>query len=227
MDTNPPFEEPSSRLKLMYSLPLTGSEARILVIGTDELVECLRMASVEYAVSEPSAAAVTSCAGRFDAVFLPLSLKSNAADQVGIRPRDDPRPLIAAVFQRLRPGGVIVGHIDNLASLPSLVALVRGSFDLRCVLGWRCTGRVGGIFDLLRRAGFSTVDCFYVEPFVASPMTLVSTHRGASRLHFLKSLRRVRSQYSRLGYLLRVLLAHAGAGGGLQAHLFFWARRPC
>ena len=223
MDSRPPFASGAQRLRLLYTLPLTGRESAILVIGSAADADAVFDRTAPHAkvdIVSPGSRVATSA---FDVVALPGCLTDGGRQAV---PSESPEQLLQAAYSALRPGGVVIGHLDHLLSAHA----VRQALQGRGLDAWyRCrnlasAGRCGRI---LVRAGFAAPQCFYVEPRIAAPMAIVPVHPQAARSHFLRVIRRARGQYSLPGYVLRMALAGLRLGGALQPHLFFWARRPC
>lgn len=226
MDSGPPFAADDARLGLLYRLPLTGSERDILVIALDAETAAVigrAQAGLELhrvAPGEPAPAKA------FDVVVLPGSLTA-AAGEAGPPPTRPPATLLAEAFAAVRPGGVVVGHLDHLSALRTLGRLLRERGLVRRWMAHRGVISGRGCRQSLLRCGFVEPECFYVEPRIGSPLALVPIHRQAARLHFLRAVRRTRREYHPAGYALRLAMAAMGLGGLLQPHLFFWARRPC
>lgn len=227
MDSRPPFATGAQRLRLLYQLPLTGLESRILVIGSRSEAEAafgvaLERSSVE--VAEPGTLIVSS---GFDAVALPGSLVRSGATAGHQVTAGSPERLLRLAFSSLRPGGIVVGHLDHLLSVHGLRRAVQGQVELASWL--RCRGLLSGprCQKTLGRLGFVGAECFFVEPRIESPMAVVAVHPLTAKTHFLRAIRRTRGQYSFAGYFARMMLAGLRLGGALQPHLFFWAKRPC
>ena len=227
VDSRPPFATGAQRLRLLYRLPLTGQEVRILVIGSRTQAEtafgeALPHASIE--VAEPGSPVGSS---GFDAVALPGSLVSGKAAADRQQPAVSPEQMLQVAYSALRPGGIVLGHLDHLLSAHGLRRALQGRSTL---VSWlRCRGVASGprCQRTLSRLGFVGAECFFVEPQIEAPMAVISVHSLAAKSHFLKAIRRTRAQYSATGYLVRMTLATLRLGGALQPHLFFWAKRPC
>lgn len=226
MDASPPFAADADRLRLLYRLPLAGGEQRILVFGPDTIAEHLLdedASRVEVVLTD----GIAALDGRpFDAVILPIQLLTHG-DSIGLRADRPLAGLLAQAYQALRPGGVLIGHVDHVLSLAAARSAIQGRVSWS---GWRSWGMAWtgtGCNRALRAAGFELPECYYVEPRITAPMSLVPLPWRPARAHFLRAIRRTHEYYSRPGYLLRLMLAHLGLGGLLQPHLFFWARRPC
>ncbi len=206
---------------------MSGSEARILVVGTRvEARRVLNSAGCKAQVEVSSEIGVPAGAG-FDAVLLPLALLGERAEGVGTVPSQALASLVREAHAALRPGGVVVGHFENLVSLATLRTAARGQVSWRTWRVWRGTITTNACLRALTAAGFAATECFYVEPRISAPMSLVPRSWWPARTHFLRAVRRSRSSYGRAGYLARLALAAVGFGGLLQPHLFFWARRAC
>lgn len=227
MDLRPPFATGAERLRLLYRLPLTGRESRILVIGTATEAASAFDPGTRSAVIEVVVPGEPVRSSAFDVVALPGALAAGNADPLPRLAPVAPERLLALAYSALRPGGIVIGHLDHLLSVHGLRGVLRGRVGLGPWLrGWpiitgpRCQ-------DALVKSGFEAPECFYVEPQIAAPMAIVPVHPVAARSHFLRAIRRTRGQYSPPGYALRLALAGVRLGGALQPHLFFWARRPC
>jgi SAM-dependent methyltransferase len=220
VDARLPFAEGEARLRLLYQLPLSGTERHWLVLGDASAARQavgLRQDAPPLSAWAPDAAA--PAAGPFDVVALPGTLLAPAPVP--------PEARLRQVLDVLVPGGVVVGHVDHLLSLHGLAGALRGA-------GWH--GRWAELRAFasarrcelsLRRCGFTEAECFHVEPHIEAPMALVPSDRRAARSHFVRTVHRNRPLYGSAGFTLRLLLAQAGLGGALQPQLFFWARKPC
>ena len=227
MDSRPPFATGAERLRLLYKLPLTGQESRILVIGSAADADAVFDRGTQRAEIEVVAPATPMASSAFDVVALPGALTCYGVDDGLRRPPVAPHHLLRLAYAALRPGGTVIGHLDHLQSLHGLKHVLQGRLGIASSLGgWRI-GSGAGCRSALFRSGFVGAECFYVEPRIAAPMAVVPVHPLAARSHFLRAIRRTRAQYSAAGYVLRLALAGVRLGGALQPHLFFWARRPC
>jgi hypothetical protein len=229
VDSRPPFATSTERLRLLYRLPLTGRETRILVIGSQAEADAVFDPASQHTTVDAIQAGATTTLSNYDVVALPGSLLRINSESGGVvqARSGPPEQLLRLAYSVLRPGGIVVGHLDHLLSAHGLRQTVFGRIGIgswvRCrplISAPRCLGT-------LMRMGFEGSECFYVEPQIAAPMTVVPIHPLAARSHFLRAIRRTRDQYSLPGFVLRMALAHVRLGGALQPHLFFWARRPC
>lgn len=227
MSSKPPYAADAARFRLLYRLPLSSTVRRILVIGSDSDADAAfdrASHEIEIEVVEPFASIADST---FDVVALPDCLPAGCANRQ-VRAASKPSEgLLPTAYAALRPGGVVVGHLDHLASTYGLKQLLGGKYRggtwsgaLSLMTGSACR-------RTLTNAGFVEPECFYVEPRISAPMVLVPIHARAARRHFLRAIRRTRSHHTMPGHLLRMALAGLGYGGLLQPNLFFWARRPC
>ena len=164
-----------------------------------------------------------SAEGLFEAVLLPGTLTSFAAGTSQM----PARRLVALAHALLKPGGILVGHLDHFVAPRNLLAWMMGQQSLRRAQAWRGFETTGRCVKSLQSAGFDDVECYYVEPNASDPMALVSSDVRAAKTHFVRTVRRNRPLYSPVGYFVRASLAQAGLGGLLQSHLFLWARKPC
>lgn len=221
MEDRLPFATGEARLQLLYELPLTGDERRVLVIGTGSGVSTALSAERQARLStlRMSPADDAPAAGEFDAVLMPGSLFDN--------PEDSAEALLGRTLRALVPGGVVVGHCTNLLSVRALFSACRSGALFSTLRERRQAGDPARLERTLQSLGFVGAECFHVEPHIGSPMALIPAEPHASRSHFVRTVRRNRPLYGRLGYALRLALAQAGLGGMLQPHLFFWARKPC
>ena len=222
MEARLPFASGEARLQLLYELPLTGEERRVLVIGPQQSLPMAlsaeqqrRLSTVRFLHTADDA----PDAGVFDAVLVPGSL---------LQSRDDTAAtLLSRALRALCPGGVVVGHCENLLSVRELGSACRSRTLLANARNRSEAGSAARLEQTLRALGFVDAECFHVEPHIASPMALIPTEPRASRGHFVRTVRRNRPLYGSLGFGLRLAVAQAGLGGILQPHLFFWARKPC
>lgn len=227
MDANPPFAADAERLRLLYRLPLTGEERRILLIGTRELAAQLfppMQTGVEVVVRDGR---LQPGDGLFDAIVLPLQLLGDSLDGVG-RPIDRPLPaLLSELCRSMRPGGLIVGHLEQVVSIATARTALRRRISWSRWRCWRGAWTGEGCLRSMKAAGLEAAECYYVEPRITAPMSIVPLAWLPARAHFLRAIMRTHEHYTLPGYLMRLLLAYLGLGGLLQPHLFFWARRPC
>jgi len=224
VDSRPPFATGEQRLRLLYRLPLSDGDNRILVVGSGADADSVFDPTVSQAKVDVIAPGNPLVASGFDVVALPGCLTRGGEAHSAPVP---PERLLELAFSALRPGGLVVGHLDHLLSVHGLRRMRQGPFAIGT--WFRCRGLVSGrkCREALVQAGFAELDCFYVEPRIEAPMALIPVHPQAATRHFLSAIRRTRGQYSALGFGLRMALARARLGGILQPHLLFWARRPC
>ena len=222
MEDRLPFASGAARLWLLYALPMTGEERRIQVVGAAKSVALAlppeREGSVDVLrLKAPDDPLVE--AGDCDAVLVPGTLFLGSANSAAA--------LLRNAYLALAPGGVLVGHCENLWSVHQLRAALRRPKETVCWANWRAAGSANLLQKTLTRLGYADAESFYVEPQITSPMALIPAERRASRSHFIRTVWRNRPLYGKLGFALRLALAHAHLGGSLQPHLFFWARKPC
>lgn len=227
MDTSPPFAADAERLRLLYTLALSGTESRILVVGSRADASRVLNSTALGARVDVSDEVGLPDGAAFDAVLLPLALLGERAEGVGAVPTQAWSALVRQAHATLRPGGVLVGHFENLVSLATLRTAGRGQVSWRTWPVWRGTITTAACLRALNAAGFEATECYYVEPRISAPMSLVPRSWWPARAHFLRAVHRSRASYGRTGYLARLALAAAGFGGLLQPHLFFWTRRAC
>lgn len=211
------------RLRLLYRLPLTGAERAVLALhdGVGEgpdwpglPVESLALARF---LAEPDRES------QYDAVFLPGITGRPHADQ----PARTARQLIETAARALKPGGMLVAHLDHGVAPRQLWRGLKhgqGLAWLRRLAGFETAARCTAS---LRAFGFTDAECYYIEPHADDPGALISSQPQAAKAHFVRTVRRNRPLYSRGGYGVRALCAHIGLGGLLQPHLFLWARKRC
>ena len=226
MDSRLPFALGEDRLRLLYRLPLSGKEESILVLSADPADD----PSIGWSDQRVESGTVTQLLGtrerpakRFDALALPGTLTSSACGPSAASARD----VASLAYALLKPGGVLVGHLDNVLAPRNLKRWLTGKHPWHRVRACRGFETASCCIASLHAIGFRTAECFYVEPHIGDPMALVSSEPGSARVHFVRTVRRNSPLYSRAGYLLRASLAQARLGGLLQSHLFFWARKPC
>jgi hypothetical protein len=212
---------------LLYALALSGTAPRILVVGSRNEAELLLNDEAFSARVDVSSEIGVPSDAAFDAVLLPLSVLGKRSESIGMVPRQPWPVLVQEAYAALRPGGVLVGHLEHLASLATLRAALRGQISGHALPMWRGALTIGSQLRALRDVGFGGIECFYVEPRISAPMSLVPRSWWAARTHFLRAVRRSRASYSLPGYLVRLALAAAGLGGLFQPHIFVWTRRPC
>lgn len=226
-DASPPFAADDDRLRLVYALPLLGTERRVLVFGSPDDVDPLLRCVPPGATTEVGHDLEQIGEACFDAVLLPLALFGARAQGLGSAPPEALPRLLRRVHQSLRPGGILVGHVENVLSIATVRTVVRGNVQWTSWLRCRGAWSAGSCLSMLGAAGFEAPECYFVEPRILAPMTLVPFAGRPARAHFTRAIRRTRSSYTAAGYLIRLMVAWAGLGGSLQPHLFFWARRPC
>lgn len=229
MDSRPPFATGGERLRLLYRLPLTGRESRILVMGSQAEADAVFDRDSQHTTIDAIQPDARTALSDYDVVALPGSLLRIDSDS-GCIVHGLPGPpehLLRLAYSALRPGGTVVGHLDHLLSAHGLGQALRGCIGIGSWI--RCRPLISGpkCLETLMRLGFEGSECFYVEPQIAAPMTAVPVHPLAARSHFIRAIRRTRDQYSLPGFVLRMALARVRLGGALQPHLFFWAQRPC
>lgn len=222
MEERLPFASGAARLWLLYALPMTGEERRIQVAGAAKSVALALPPQREGTVDVLHLKAPDDSlleAGDCDAVLVPGTLFQGSAKSA--------EALLQSAFLALAPGGVLVGHCENLLSVHQLRAALRRPKDAVHWANWRAAGSANLLRKTLTRLGYVDAEAFYVEPQIMSPMALIPADPHASQSHFVRTVWRNRSLYGQLGFALRLTLAHAHLGGSLQPHLFFWARKPC
>lgn len=132
------------------------------------------------------------------------------------------KELLAVAYTLLRPGGWVIGQIEQAVTLRGLA---RG----QC---WRALfhashfGRPRGCRERLLAAGFAEPAVWYVHPNIRAPMGLIPA-TPAGNLVFARAAWAGRGHHRWVGFLSRLVVAHSGLGGLQQEHLFFWAQRPC
>ncbi|MCA0240635.1 MAG: hypothetical protein LCI02_07210 [Proteobacteria bacterium] len=221
MDVQFPYADGGSRRRLLYRLPSTPAPRRLLIVCTD--AEQARIGDdwgAPVQVLAPSALAAERQQGpaRFDAVALPALLDRPSAVDTG--------ELLASVRYLLAPAGVVVGHVAHALALRSMASPRGMAGALAALLQPQAIDRAGGCRRRLLGAGFVAPQCFYVQPAIEDPMGLIPAQGPAARAHFVQSVRSTRELHHVLGHVPRLLMAHGGLGGMMQAQLFFWARRP-
>ena len=226
MSSRLPFALGEDRLRLLYRLPLSGAENSILVLNAAGTSSGRLFSNDVRFVTRDSGQLVgaeSSAASAFDAVLLPGTLTSPASASSGMTARR----LIALAHSALKPGGVLVGHLDHVLAPRNVLAWTVGKQALKRAQAWRGFETARRCVNSLHTVGFNDAECYYVEPNIGDPMALISSDVHAASTHFVRTVRRNRPLYSPVGYLVRASLAQAGLGGLLQSHLFLWARKPC
>jgi hypothetical protein len=227
MDVEYPYADGLSRQQLLYRLPSAPQPRRLLLVSDaadSDLIGCSWRASVTVLPSSELGAALTHGEARFEAVAMPWVLGSKTVSG-GRHP--DSSLLLRSAHRLLVPGGVVVGHLENIRTLRRL-ASVRGLGQVIGAAAHRgAISSASGCIDALGRAGFIAPECYYVQPGIESPMGLIPCEPTPARAHFLRSIRSAQGNYSRPAYAGRLLVAFLGLGGMLQPELFFWARKPC
>lgn len=227
MDVEYPYADGLSRRQLLYRLPSTPLPRRLLLVSDDadsDLIGGGWAGPVTVVTGAGLDAAIAEGDARFDAVALPWVLGSHAPS------RRFPRggiPLLCAAHRALVPGGIVVGHVENILTLRRLVS-VRGWGEIMGAMVRRgAISSASGCKASLLRAGFTEPECYCVQPSIESPMGLIPCDPVPARAHFLRTIRSAQGQYSRPAYTLRLLVAFLGLGGMQQHELFFWAKKPC
>lgn len=159
--------------------------------------------------------------------MLPLTLLAGQEQGLGTVPGEPVALLMRRAHEALRSGGVLVGHMDHVLSLPTVRTVLRGQVSWRASRAWKASWSGAGCLRALHAAGFDEAECFFIEPRISAPTALVPLAASPARAHFVSAVRRTHAHYTQIGYFMRLLLASAGLGGWLQPHLFFWARRRC
>lgn len=222
MDPTLPFATGADRLRLLYRLPLRGDESRLLVIGShDDAARAFDLRGRAGGVQVAAPGAALPGAG-FDAIALPGSLSGGRTSSAL-----PPRLMLMRAREALRPGGLLVGHIEPPASVHHLASMLRGRRSCPAWHVWRDVGSGPACLRSLAQAGFEGAECYHVEPHIGAPMALIPIEARAARRHFMRAIGRNRALYSTCGFALRLALAGLSLGGLLQPQVFFWARRPC
>lgn len=138
-----------------------------------------------------------------------------------------PRALLNHAWDSLRPGGLVVGHLEQMKSVHGLRDLLMQPSTWHTAMQRWPVASAPRCLHALKRAGFDEVECYFVEPRISAPTVLVPSRAAAARWHFVRAVRRNRALYGLPGYAARLALAGFGLGGLLQPHLFFTARKPC
>lgn len=215
VDADFPYAEDIARLRLLYRLQVTSGD--LLVIGAAQMASELARDWPGRCRLAGSSRSVGAQEGAFDVVALPGWL-------VGSTREPATRDELKRVHGLLRPGGWVIGHIEQACTLRRLLG---GRGWWAALRPERAVGHPAGCAAALADAGFEAPAVWYVRPNIAAPMGLIPADRVAARAEFLRSVRAMRGHYSVFGYAPRLLLAWLGLGGLQQGQLFFWARRPC
>jgi hypothetical protein len=223
MDVEYPYAQGQARLQLLYRLPSAPPPRRLLLVT--DLIEGDGIGAgwggpVTRVASSALDTAATDGGARFDAVAVPAVLGGGTAE---LSSRHAVLPWLQRLHELLVPGGLIVGHVDNLYALRRWAT----PSGLLAALRPAAMGSAADCRATLLDAGFTLPECFYVQPSIVSPMGLIPCERVASRAHFLRSIRAAQGHYGHSAYAARLLMAWLGLGGMQQAQLFFWARKAC
>jgi hypothetical protein len=222
VDPRLPFARSEDRIKLLYRLPLSGNEKSVLTIVPNEAdvgtAPILHDSECRLDIQE--ALLKTDC---FDAVLLPGTLTRPHGPATYMTARQ----LAQMAFDRLKPGGLLIGHLDHVVAPRHLAQWATAGMAWRQALAWRGFETTSRCKHSLASVGFVGAECYFVEPHMRDPMALVSSIPAAAQAHFDRTIRRNRPLYSGTGYRARMALGLAGWAGLLQAHLFLWARKPC
>ena len=216
MDLTHPYDTDEARLSLLYRLPVTGSPARLLVVGDAWTGLAGQWSGAELCLVQ--SLADVPAGQRFDLVALPGVLAPQSVDaghQLG---------QAAAV---LAPGGMLIGHMAHglaLRQWASLRGLCRLGLSL---LDRRRPSSHGRLQAMLRTAGLCEVECFYVVPSIDAPMGLIPCAPAAARAQFARGLRSSRDSLTWHAFGIRWLMLALRTGPLLRDALFFWAKRPC
>jgi hypothetical protein len=222
-----PYAGGLSRRQLLYRLPPTPQPRRLLVVSDaadGDLIHGGWGGPVTVLTSSGVDAALAQGEGRFDVVAMPWVLGSNASPEFR---RADAAQLLCSAHRLLVPGGVVVGHVENTCTLRRLIRIRGLSEFVRAVARRDAIGSPSRCKASLLGAGFTEPECYYVQPNIESPMSLVPCEPSPARAHFLRTIRSAQGHYSSPAYALRLLVALLGLGGMQQPQLFFWATKPC
>ena len=227
MDVEYPYADGLSRRQLLYRLPSTPLPRRLLLVSDaadSDLIGGGWGGPVTVLTSSELDATLAQGAARFDAVAMPWVLGFGAAPGAR-RPRGS--QLLCSARRLLVPGGVVVGHLENIRTLRRLASL-RGLREIAGAAARRgAIGSASGCEQALLRAGFTAPECYYVQPSIDSPMGLIPCEAVPARAHFLRMIRSAQGHYSRPAYAMRLVVAYLGLAGMQQPELFFWARNSC
>jgi hypothetical protein len=222
VDPRLPFARSEDRVKLLYRLPLAGTERSVLTILPNAADAAAATALHDLECRLGIQEALLRADG-FDAVLLPGTLTRSHVLPASLTARQ----LAKLAFERLNPGGLLIGHLDHVVAPRHLARWASTGMAWRQALAWRGFWSTTLCRRSLSQVGFEGIECYFVEPHMHDPMALVSSVPAAAQMHFERTIRRNRPLYSGAGYWARIALAKAGWAGLLQPHLFFWARRPC
>lgn len=219
MDVEYPYADGLSRRQLLYRLPSTPEPRRLLLVSDDgqsDLIGGGWGGPVTVVTRATLGAKVGRDAAQFDAVAMPWISASG-----------DSTALLRSATHFLVPGGVVVGHLENLRTVRRLASMRGLTAFAGAVRDRRLIGSPRACRNTLLAAGFIDPECYFVQPSIEAPMGLIPCAPVPARAHFLRAIRTMRGSYGRSAYAIRLLAAFVGLGGMQQPELFFWAKKPC
>lgn len=220
MDVHYPYAEGIARLRLLYRLPLPLSTSRLIQVCEGGAPVSVWAGSVERVSVEALLRGAVEVQPGVDAVALPGTWD---IARTGV----DAAAVLFAAHRLLRPGGVVLGHCENVLALRALCSMAGWHRLLRSALGRGHAATARGYMRTMAVAGFESVECSFVQPHLADPMGLIPTDTAAARAQFLRVTRAERGHFNAAAYAARIGLAWAGLGGVQQGHLFFWGYKAC
>lgn len=220
-----PLASDLARTQFLYRLPLTRPAGRLLVVGGASVLKTLGWPS-DYCNIESSLDANASKEieepAKYSAIAIPAIINpfSNTIESQG---NSD---YLAKLFARLTPGGVIVGHMNNGLFIGNIAQPAKLRVLLAAIVDAKCPNTPKRLNFLLRAAGFTEVECFYVQPSIESPMALIPCVSTVSDSYFKRYASTARTNQSAASYWGRRMAVRLGLGGVLRNSIFFWGRHP-
>lgn len=243
--TMKPYESPIERLRTMYRLPTAPLRNRVLEVchGREPLL-------LDYSWPGESATVCALGGGHglaqrdglhqidfdqlfpfapeaFDLVVLHKTLDDLQCAAHRGDVRFAPSQFMARIGCLLAPGGVVAGCISNSLGMSRTLRRRRSrnsdvsagdSFSFLTANGCR---------RLLQRCGFTDIKTYTVLPDWQSPLRLIDTEPGVSRMAFRMELEATRSCTSGFSYWVRRIVAELGLYPHLEDSIFFWGYKGC
>ena len=163
----------------------------------------------------------------FDLVILHCTLDDLAASSLSPNASFDALAFLKKVVAVLVPGGLVAGCVDNRYDSKFFL---RGMAQRWCGQDNRHAKAglsLAKLRSLLDAAQLTDIRLFSLLPGCDSPLRLVDSDPGISRLAFRHELEARREYLSTPSYLARRAVIELGLSRHLESAIFFWGYRAC